>query len=155
MKEFINNYKDVIIPCLAGALLFSILLGGNLLAEVGVQGKAQMETRDYTAYQDREIFQSVCNRKKPIISCNAKKNWTAGMQIPISEAFLATDQDGNALLTRVLDIKDASGNCVIENYQEATHMVSFAHSGIYLFHLTTADREHKAVTQQIALVIDN
>lgn len=153
MREWIEQYGEILLAGIACNMLLMIILGTELLSQIG--SKVQMPVNEYKEYEDYSVFLELCRREKPEIIYNTEKHWYEGQIILIEEAFRGIDWNGNTLEVKVIDIKDRNGKTYIDTYQEERHQVIFSQAGTYIFELKVQDSERQSVIRRIELSVDN
>lgn len=154
MKEIFENIKDMVLPAVIVIGIFSIILGVGM-PRIKQQVENSNVEKDYSSYQDIIAYKYIAERQAPSITYNNEKCWTVNEEIPISQAFLAKDSDGNILEIKVLEIRDNAGNDVTGNYQVDRKIAVFTSAGNYYFKMKIIDAENRVATKTIALVVDN
>lgn len=150
MEIVSSNTRSIVISGIVVAALAGMIVLA-FLPMIGNKAADKIETRSYAEYQDVKKSDILARRPAPTITYNHQK-WKSGDSIPIDQAFIAKDADGNSIPIKVVQIKDAHGNDQIDKYQDGAVALT---AGSYFFKLQTIDAEKKVTSSEIALVVDN
>ena len=152
MKNGLEEYGEMLIGGVVAVMILVLIFSAGLLSVVGK--RAQLQKKDYSNYQDFQIFSKVCQRTAPKIFYNEQKQWYAGNIISIEEIFWGEDAEGEKLVVEVQEIVDKSGNNQMKMYQQDTQKVIFPEAGIYVFKLRVQDKEKRYAVEEIEIPVD-
>lgn len=127
------------------SLVYVILATVLVLLTIALIGQKwrEMDTRkfntDYGSNAGEEALEEVVKREPPDITYRSDQEILTGMEGELTEAFLATDADGNLLTAGIVDIRNEQGE---------TCAYPFTESGIYLITVRAED-DYKKHTQKV------
>lgn len=152
MKKIFEEHKDMII----GSVLTGVLIGMVVLSlgNIGSSTAALVSNRNYEDYQDGEILKEEAALPGPTIMTNENRQWIAGEEVIVSQAFTAQDHEGAELNIKVEQITDTSEQDLTVLYDPLTGKVVFQEPGCYYFTLRTMDDQNKVTMVKRPLIID-
>lgn len=137
-------------------VIFTVLLLLIILGKIGVNDllgmQAEVKDTDYETFSDMEEMKNYTMLKTPQIVFSDNQVYT-GERVNLDGEFSAEGSDGNPAGIKIMDIREESGNSILDRNTMKTDAFVFKKSGVYNIYVKAVDGNNRISTMKCRIPV--